>query len=80
MKQYLKDIDNFIEEQIKVRVVNEIVRDAPRVIHQAFSIEFANLAQANPKAIISDLPRGKQILDAISLLEEIYPSVKIKPQ
>lgn len=78
MEDYLKDIEARVEYEIESRINKEVYEKAPIIIHQAFCNEFAKLATANPKTIMNDLTGGKIILDAINLLEDLYPKLKTK--
>ncbi|MCK5017293.1 MAG: hypothetical protein KAS32_09480 [Candidatus Peribacteraceae bacterium] len=48
---------------------------APLIIHQAFCSELVKVAKKHPKKLPKNIPEAKKVLDAIEVLEKLYPDL-----
>lgn len=64
--------------KLTVNIVEDIFEKASLIVHQRFCHELVEHAKRHPDKIPREVPSGLKILDAINLLEELYPNLKRK--
>lgn len=77
MSNYLKLVENYVEQQIEERVGEALFNEAPILVHQGLCVHMMNIArEGGVNGGGENQEKFLKIMGAIEVLEEFYPQTK----
>ncbi|MGV6830261.1 MAG: hypothetical protein ACWA5P_01705 [bacterium] len=70
-------IELFTKEQAESMSVEKAFEKAPFIIHHAFCSKLVEIAKKNINVNLTDIPKASKVMNAIEVLEELYPNIKL---
>ena len=64
------------EEDVQLFTWAQVYEKAPTIVHMALCRELVQVSKQNPDKVPREIPEAIKVLDAIDLLEKIYPQLK----